>query len=178
MLSAANAAVPKSSGVYIGGAAGSAKLEDDNLFADSGVSLDDEDASVSFIGGYKFNPYFSLEARYSFLGSYTVSALNGFSYISEDVDISSLSIHVVGTVPLGQSGFSLFGQLGAASLMADCSGCDDSGAGSAGFGVAYNFTEGLALALQVDAYAWQEDGYYKDYDFSITTAQLALRYVF
>jgi OmpA-OmpF porin, OOP family len=168
----ASAAEPKSNGVYIGAAAGSATLDDDGAF--NGLNFDDEDSSASFLAGYKFNPYFSLEARYSYLGSYTLSSF----FASEDLEITALSIHAVGTIPLGQSGFSLFGQLGAASLMADCSGCDDTGAASGGLGVAYNFTEGLALALQVDSYVWEEDGFYTDYDFSVSTAQIALRYTF
>lgn len=172
MLPVANAAEAKPSGVYIGAGAGSATLDDDGAF--NGLALDDEDTSASFLAGYKFNPHFSLEARYSYLGSYTLSSF----FDSEDIELTALSIHAVGTIPLGQSGFSLFGQLGAASLSADCSGCDDTGAFSAGLGVAYNFTEALALALQADTYVWEEEGVFTDYDFSVTTAQIALRYTF
>lgn len=167
--SPALAAPPKESGFFLGGAVGSAEFDDDGAF--SFVAFDDQDTSLTLFAGYKFIPYFGIEARVADLGTYTVS--DGF--ISESAKATSVSIHAAGYVPFGQSGWELYGQLGLGTVDFDCVGCDDETVGSAGLGIRYSFARQLAVGVQVDAYAWEEDAYY---DFSIATTQLVIQYLF
>ena len=174
IIATANAAEPQRRGFYIGGSAGVSELDDDGLF--DGFSLDDTDTAIGIMAGYKVNNYFSVEARYTTLGTFTVS--DNYYGVSEDIDIDALSIHAVGTIPFGTSGWAIFGQLGIASISADCSDCSDETAGAAGIGVQYSFTESLSVAAQIDAYAWEETGYWDDYTIAVATTQIALRYIF
>lgn len=167
--SPALAAPPKESGFFLGGAVGSAKLDDDGAF--SWFEFDDQDTSLTLFAGYKFIRYFGIEARVADLGTYTVS--NGF--ISESAKATSVSIHAAGYIPFGQTGWELYGQIGFGTMEFDCVGCGDETAGSAGLGIRYSFARQLAVGVQIDAYAWEEDA---DYDFSITTTQLVIQYLF
>jgi len=168
---AAYSADPQSQGFYIGGAGGSSEFDDDGAF--QGFDVDDSDTSLTIMGGYKVNRFFSVEARYSDLGTFKVS--HWYYDISEKADVEALSIHAVGIIPFGASGWAIFGQLGLARVGFDCDDCSDETAGSAGIGVQYSFTESLALAAQIDAYAWEADD---DYTLSVVTAQIASRYIF
>ena len=166
--SPALAASPKEKGFFLGGAFGAAELDDDGAF--SWLDFDDSDSSLALFAGYKFIPYFAIEGRVSDLGTYTIS--DGFS--KESLEATSLSVHAVGLVPFGQSGWELYGQLGIGSIEFDCIGCSDETAGSAGLGIRYSFGRQLAVGAQIDAYAWEED----DFDFSIATTQLIIQYLF
>jgi hypothetical protein len=64
-----------------------------------------------------FLPYFALEGRYVDLGTFTVNTL--------DIDVTATSIHAVGIVPFGESGWELFGQLGLGVVNFDLSGPSD-----------------------------------------------------
>lgn len=172
LAASANAAAAQSDtrGFYAGVVAGASTLEDDGLFA--GFNFDDSGNSYGFVGGYKFFRYLAAEVRVQNLGSYSVEG--------ESFDVTGVSAHAVGIVPLGRGGWELFGQLGVGSLRfdSDCCGGGNSTAGSAGLGVRYYPTAHLGLSLQVDAYAWQEDGYYDTYNVGVRTAQLGVHYLF
>lgn len=163
-------AAPKASGFFLGGAIGAAELDDDGAFSYF-YDLDDSDTSFTLSAGYKFIPYFAVEARIGNLGTYSIS--DGFS--QESVEVTSVTAHAVGIVPFGQSGWELFGQLGLGQIDFDCSGCEDETVGSAGLGIRFSPTGHLSVGVQVDAYAWEEDDYY---DFSISTMQFVLQYLF
>ena len=126
------AAEQEARGLYAGGWAGTASLEDDGLF--DGANFDDSGTSYGIYGGYKFFRYLAVEARLSNLGSYSV----GFQGFSEDIDVTGLSAHVVGIIPFGASGWELFGQLGLGSVNIDAGGADeDNSVGSAGIGLRF-----------------------------------------
>lgn len=163
------AAPPKERGFFLGGTIGSATFDDDGAFA--WYELDDSDTSLTLFAGYKFIPYFGIEARIGDLGTYSIS--NGL--FTESVKVTSLSLHAVGLIPFGLSGWELYGQLGLGTVDFDCSGCSDETAASAGIGIRYSFTRQVALGVQVDAYAWEDDDYY---DMSIATTQLVIQYLF
>lgn len=169
----ANAAEPKSSGVYFGAGYGMSTLDDDGLALASSLSFDDGDKVAMLFGGYKFIKYFSLEARYADLGTFS---LEGF-----DLDVSAFSAHAVGIIPLGGSGFELFGNLGYGNL--------DFAAGEleldesqsvviGGLGLRWNFTENFSLAGQVDAYVWAEEDLSETYDLSVNATSLAIQFTF
>lgn len=170
----AHAVPPLEQGWYIGGALGASELDDDNFFVDNGLNLrDDEDSSAGIFGGYKFNRYFSLESRFTYLGEFDVSGA--------DVDTDVVSVHGVLTLPIGRQGWELLWQLGVGRINFDFPGGDeDETVGSAGVGVRYYVTENLGLALKFDSYLFEADDAPngRDYDIDINTAQFAVSYIF
>ena len=170
---------PLSEGFYIGGSLGVSDLDDDDFYDDDNYGLDDDDVVFGVFGGYKFNPYFALEGRYTDFGSFeTTDRPTGYE---NDLDIDALSVHAVGIYPFGSSGWSIFGQAGVARIGGD--DLDTETGYSVGVGVSYNTTENWSFALQGDVYAWEDDdadfpGADDDYDFDVTTIQLAARYAF
>jgi OOP family OmpA-OmpF porin len=164
---------PLSEGFYVGASLGVSDVDDDHFFDDNGYNLDDNDVAAGVFGGYKFNPYFALEGRYTSFGTFEAKDENKLSKgYSDDLDADALSVHAVGIVPLGSSGWSIFGQAGYARVGVDSNSSEN--ALSYGVGVSYNTTENWSFALQGDLYGWDEG----DYDYEITTIQLAARYAF
>lgn len=164
----------KPTGFYAGGTVGVTELDDDNAF--DGFNFDDEDTGFSIFGGYKFMRWVAAEARLSDLGSYKVSS--DFSSFSTDIDLTAISVHVVGMYPFGSSGWELFGQLGLGSIDvdSDCCGSNDQTVASAGIGVRYYPTANIGISLQTDAYAWEEDD--SSYDPAVGITQIGLQYLF
>lgn len=97
-------------------------MEENGAIVLSGDStLDDSDTAWSVFGGYRFSPYFSLEAGYQELGAiaYRSSgtvAFVGFpgSYpasVASDGESSGFTLGTVGSIPIGER-FDLHGKLG------------------------------------------------------------------
>jgi OOP family OmpA-OmpF porin len=170
---AAVAAEPPSRGFYLGGNVGVATLDDDGMFA--GLQFDDSGTSYGVYGGYKILKYLAVEARFSNQGSYSI----GGGGLQDDLDATAYSAHIVGIVPFGTSGWELFGELGIGNVKLDseCCGSDDSSAASAGIGVRYYPTPHLGIAIQTDAYAWEES-VNGTRDVGIAATQLAVHYLF
>ena len=162
----ANAAEPKAKGAYIGASFGASVFDDDGAI---GGFFDDEDTSKQVYGGYKFFKNFAVEGRYSDLGSFS----DGF----DSLDITALSIHAVGIIPFGTSGWEIFGQLGFAQVNQEVSGFgdEDDTAGSAGIGVRWHINESFTVGAQIDAYAWENDDLGSLYDFAVATNQLSFQ---
>jgi len=157
-------------GAYIGGAFGITSFEDDGAFA--GQQFDDSDTSLQLYGGYKFLRYFSLEGRLLSLGSYSLGPT--------EIDATAFSVNAVGIIPFGGSGWELFGQLGLGQINLDVSGFEDEDEtiGSAGIGVRFTPTEHFSIALQTDAYAWEDNNLGTTYDVGIVATQVAFQYNF
>lgn len=165
----AHADAPKAKGAYIGGSVGGAVFDDDGAL---GVFYDDTDTSLHIYAGYKFFRYLSVEGRYADLGSFS----DGF----DTLDITAVSAHVVGIIPFGTSGWEIFGHLGLAEVRQKVAGfynASDS-AGSAGMGVRWHINQSIAVAAQIDAYAWQNDEIGSLYDLSVGTTQLTFQFNF
>jgi hypothetical protein len=168
LASPAFSAPPTNCGFFVGGAFGTSEFDDDGAF--SWLRFDDSDTSFGVFAGYKFFRYFAVEARYGDLGTYSIS--DGFA--TETFDVSVVSAHAVGIIPFGQTGWELYGQLGVGQVDLKCAGCSDETAASAGLGVRFSPTRQLAIGVQVDAYAWEDDYY----DFSVATMQAIIQYSF
>jgi hypothetical protein len=170
----------KEKGGYIGGAFGVTEFDDDGLFDGSGVVVDDKDSSIQLYGGYKFLKYFAVEGRLIDLGSYTFSdQFNPSANIT--VDTTAVTVNAVGILPLGSTLWELFGQLGFGQINFEATGFSDFDEflGSAGIGVRVTPTEHFSIALQVDAYAWEDDSFAgQTFDMSIATTQVAFQYNF
>ena len=168
--SAASARDVNENGAYVGGALGVTEFDDDGAF--SGLDLDDSDTSFEIYGGYKFFKYFAVEARLMDLGSYRVEVV--------EFDTWAASVHAVGIIPFGESGWELFGQLGIGQINLDASGIDDEDEtmGSAGIGVRFTPIRNLSIALRIDAYVWEDDSLGQTFDPAIATTQFAIQYNF
>ncbi len=161
----------KASGGYLGGAFGFTTFDDDGAFL--GLGVDDSDSSLMINGGYKILKHLAVEARYVDLGSYSVAG-TGLS-----LDASAFSIHAIGIIPFGDSGWELFGQLGLGTLTVDIAGSDfDEDVGAAGIGVRFSPTENFSLAIQTDVYAWEDTSTGFVFDMSVGGTQFAAQFIF
>jgi OmpA-OmpF porin, OOP family len=92
-------------GPYLGGSFGRSTFTD---WCDVSGSCEDTDTAWKLFGGYRVNRHFGIEATYVDWGEVTASTG------SVDVAASQYSygLAAVGTLPLGDRGFELFGKLG------------------------------------------------------------------
>ena len=113
----------------------------------------------------------TIEARVADLGSNSDG--------SDSLDLSSLSIHALGIIPFGQSGWELFGQIGVAQIEQSVSGFGfDDSAGTAGIGVRWHINPKITVAAQFDAYVWQNDLVGSEYDLSVSAEMLSFQFNF
>ncbi len=169
---AAYAAEPPANGPYFGGGVGASVYDDDGAFI--GLSFDDTDTSLQLFGGYKFFKHFAVEARYQDFGSFTLSDIQ-----TVNIDVSALSVHAVGIIPFGTSGWEMFGQLGFGTVSQDAAGFDDdAGAVAGGIGVRWYATQNFALTAQTDVLVWEDDSLGPTLDISVGATQLAVQYIF
>jgi hypothetical protein len=165
----ANAAEPKANGPYVGTSYGISIFDDDG--ASGGGYLDDEDTAFQVYGGYKFIKYFAVEARYMKLGSFS----DGFDSLA----LSATSLHAVGIVPFGTSGWELYGQLGYGKVKQKLFDYDVSdNAGSGGVGVRWYLNPSFAFTAQINVYVWQNDDIGDYYDLSVGANQLGIQFNF
>ena len=115
----ASAVEVKEKGAYIGGAIGVTEVDQDSLDAVErlGANVDKKDTGVQLWGGYKFLKWFAVEGRYSYLGEYTAS--NPGAGVKEDA--AALTANAVFILPLGGSGWELYGQVGLGVLSSESS---------------------------------------------------------
>lgn len=118
-----------------------------------------------------FFQYLAVEARYSNLGTYSDTI--------DSLDITAVSVHAVGMIPFGTSGWELFGQVGLAQIGVDINvqGVSDleDNATTAGIGVRWHVTQNIAIGAQVDAYVWSNDTIGSNFDLSVATQQVTLQ---
>ena len=169
-LTSAQAAEPLERGGYFGGGGGTSMFDDDGAL--SGLSTDDTDTSLMLFGGYKFFKYLSVEGRYTNFGTFDVE---GF-----DLDASALSVHVVGIVPFGTSGWELFGQLGFGNVQFELEGIEDEDqtAATGGIGVRFSPTPNFAIGIQTDVFVWEEEDFGSTYDIAVGGTALTARFIF
>jgi len=172
LSAAAYAAEPPARGAYMGAGFGSSTYDDDGAFR--GLSFDDTDTSLQLFGGYKFFKHFAVEGRYQDFGSFTLSDLQ-----TVDIDVSTISVHAVGIVPFGTSGWEFFGHLGLGIVSQDVAAFDDdAGAVGGGIGIRWYATPNFALTAQTDVFVWEDDSIGPTLDVSVSAAQLAVQYIF
>lgn len=165
-----HAAEPLERGGYIGGGIGTSVFDDDGAF--SGFSQDDSDSTLILFGGYKFFEYLSVEGRYSNFGSFDVGGA--------DFDVSALSVHAVGTVPFGTSGWELYGQLGLGTVNFDFGsfGDEDESAVAGGIGVRYSPSRNFSIGVQTDVFVWEDNSIGPTYDMGVGGTVLTARMIF
>lgn len=164
------AAEPLERGGYLGGGLGTSLFDDGGAFA--GFSQDDSDTAVMLFGGYKFFKYLAVEGRYSDFGTFDLAGAN--------IDASAVSVHAVGTVPFGTSGWELYGQLGLGNINFDFGGFgdEDQSAVAGGIGVRFNPSQNFSIGVQTDVFIWEDDSIGPTYDMSVGSTVLSARIIF
>ena len=144
----------KELGVYIAGAGGWTKWDDDNAIKNDYCCVDDEDYNLQVSAGYKFNRYFALDARYNYLGEYRIGEPN--SNAVEKVKLTAWSVNGVGIWPISTNGWELFGQLGLGQtdVSTQTLGRDKESMWTLGVGVRYSLNRHLSLSTQLDGYSF------------------------
>jgi len=144
----------KELGVYIAGAGGWTKWDDDNTITNDWCCMDDEDYNWQVSAGYKFNRYFAMDARYNWLGEYRIGEPNGNTV--EKVDLAAWSVNGVGIWPISTNGWELFGQLGLGQMDVSTKnlGHDKDSMWTLGVGVRYSLNRHLSLSTQLDGYSF------------------------
>lgn len=104
--------VPPEGNVYLGAGVGQASFDSD--FLDDvddvpGVSVDDKDTAYTIFGGYRVNPYFSLELGFVNFGE-AKADVSGFGEVAS-FEVKGTSLSVLGRLPI-DSGLSLIGRVG------------------------------------------------------------------
>jgi len=163
-FTSAQAAEPLASGGYFGGGGGTSLFDDDGA---SGGGFDDTDTALMLFGGYKFFKYLSVEGRYADFGSF------------DGLDASALSVHAVGIVPFGTSGWEFFGQLGLGSVKLEADGFDeDYSAFAGGIGFRFSPTPNFAVGIQTDVFVFEDSDLGPTYDLSVGGTMLTGRFIF
>lgn len=146
-------------GWYIGGGAGSSKIEDDIALGGliTSGTVDGSSTGFKIFGGYQFNDHLAIDlalvdlgkAKYS--GTFFNAPVTGGS-----VDIYGFNVSAVGILPVSES-FRLFGKAGVFFWGADAKdttggiafSTNESGADfSFGLGASYNFTKNWGVQLE------------------------------
>lgn len=162
----AGAAEPTARGLYAGGSIGTSIFDDDGSFF--GLDFDDSGTAFQAHLGYKFLRFLAIEGRYSNYGTFAVESL--------EFDATAVSLHAVGIIPFGRSGWEMFGQLGLGSVKLEFDAVDeDQTTVAAGLGVRYHLTQFLSIGVQTDVHVWEDD-------FSVTpgvgATQLTVQFAF
>lgn len=158
----------KERGAYVGGGLAATMFDDGGAFA--GFNVDDSDSGFGVFGGYKFLKYFAVEGRYNDFGTFRLEGIGA--------DVTGLSIHAVGIVPFGNSGWEIFGQLGLGTVKFKVDTSEDESVGSAGLGVRFSWASNFAVAAQLDAYAYEDTSLGASYDVSVSSTMISFQYIF
>lgn len=154
-------------GVYIGANAGWTWFDDDNALPEH-RGMNDTDITWQVNAGYKFNKNFAIDARYMDLGRYWVATPN------TDLDYRSWTVNAVGILPLSNSGWEIFGNVGAGEIREVKTFRETETVYSLGGGVRYSINRHLSLSGQGDIYRWSTSGY----DFHIYALSAGIQYIF
>ncbi len=176
---------------YVGFSYGNTEYSDDGEIDDAVTDLDSSDSGYAVFGGYKFTRYLALEFAYADLGSYTFEN-TGPARLGGTREFSALSGAAVGFIPLGNSGITLSGKVGIASVSADTK-LDDFGSVAGdidispvsnilGVGLSFKPTKsGFAIDAGIDTHLFiverdysSDDGYLE----SVTNLYIGARYSF
>ncbi|CAA9410410.1 MAG: Outer membrane protein A precursor [uncultured Ramlibacter sp.] len=168
-------------GWYGGGSIGrtDATIDDDRIrgglagqgLATSSIDERDDDKGYKVFGGYQLNRNFAVEAGFFDLGrfGYTATTVPGGT-LTGDARVKGLNVDLVGTLPLTER-FSALGRVGITSAKTESSFSSTGAArvpylsanasqrstnAKFGLGVAYKFTESLAMRVEAERYGFKD----------------------
>lgn len=166
---AASSAEPPANGFYAGGSVGTSIFEDDGSFF--GLDFDDSDTAFQGHLGYKFLRFFAVEGRYTNYGTFSVESI--------EFDATAVSVHAVGIIPFGHSGWEMFGQLGIGSVNLEFDGIDDDQTTlGGGLGVRFYPTQFLSIGVQTDVHVWEDDSFAFSVTPGVGATQLTVQFAF
>lgn len=96
------------SGFFLGGAVGSASLNEDF----DGLTVDSSTTSIRLVAGWRFNDYFAFEGGYHSFGDFEDTVDIGGTPTDVSVKADGWTLGGVASIPIGDQ-FSLFGRVGA-----------------------------------------------------------------
>jgi OOP family OmpA-OmpF porin len=127
----------------------------------TGISTDEKDTTWKVNLGYQFTRHLGVEVGYVQLGEFAARGTVAGAPSSARVDVDAITFAGVGSLPIGNSQFSILGRLGGYYYNADGRGTlggvrftgDDDGTNLFwGFGVRYDFHSNLGVTLDWDHY--------------------------
>ena len=164
-----SSATAADSGIYLGAGFASGKLSacDNTTSSCNTFTANAQDSGhLRLIGGYDFNKYFGIEAGLAEMGTYKVQ--NTALVTVGTVKASALTLAAKGGYAF-QSGFSVFGKLGLASVRTKYTADpgwtftgnpDQNSTGVVfGFGGQYNFNRTLGIRLNEEIIVLKDDNY-------------------
>lgn len=109
----------QSNGFYVGASAGSATFESKEFDVQlpteppttTTLKIDDDGTTVKVFAGYRFGANFAVEGDYTNFANYKEE--DRTNLLTAEVDVSAISLSVVGILPLADGMFDLFARLGA-----------------------------------------------------------------
>lgn len=177
LLVAAPAAAQET-GFYAGGSLGQATVKD---FCEGtgalGIACDDSDTAWKIFGGYQFNPNFALEAGYSQIGEFDLSAAGDVA----TVDGTALELVGIGIMPVAQR-LAVYGKLGIYRGETDASSNFGFSASETntdltyGFGVRFDAARNVALRAEWQRYTDVGGGDIGDSDVDVLSVGVLVRF--
>ncbi|WP_300177926.1 porin family protein [uncultured Aliivibrio sp.] len=173
LFSAFTSANDNISGFYLGAGLGATTFDDGGAFDYSGVSIDTDDSTIKFIGGYQFNRIVAVELQYTKYGDINVNHPTVKSTGFRGIDIESTSISLAAnlgyTFDSGWRPFGIVG-LGALESSTDVLGhslSENNTSFHYGVGVEYapRALSGLAFRVAYEGDIFIEENVSKDYGF-------------
>lgn len=172
---AGNTVAADDAGWYIGGSIGHSRatIDDERIykslqgagFSSIAISDDDHDMGFKLLGGYQFNPYFSLEGGYFDLGEFGYTAnVQPAGSLTGNLQLKGVNLDVVGMLPLTKK-LSLLGRLGVNYANADTSYAGSGAVNTtlsgesekaanykAGIGLQYAISKAIGLRAEAERY--------------------------
>ena len=97
---------------FLGGALGTSGIDEVVDLSGTLSTLDDNDTSFRFFGGYQFNGYFGLEGGYIDFGEIGLNISSGIGPIVASASADGFTLAGIGSLPIGER-FSLHARFGA-----------------------------------------------------------------
>ena len=176
--------MPGKSAIYVGLGYGSFKQSTTGIDYPAAKSFTLEADTVMLQGGYKYNPYFSLEARY-WMGVSKIDQDGGESPDKYSGDINSFGIYLKPNIPLSDTGINIYALFGYGNTSVKYSGGNkwDTDGYSWGYGVEYEAMDNLGIFIDyvkvgsADSFDYTDrDGV--DADIDVETINFGLNYKF
>jgi len=163
-----------STGLYLYGALGSSRIENnqgqlDSILTGAGAtglssSLDKTDTGYKLQAGYMFNRTFGVEGGWVDLGKFRYSAAYAGGSLNSDISVSGFNVAAIAAWPV-MDRLSVFGKAGAlyAETKASANGAGPGGAatlaakdktwvGDLGVGVSYDLSQNLAVRAEYERF--------------------------
>lgn len=161
------------SGFYLGAGLGATTFDDGGAFDYTGASINADDSTLKFMGGYQFNRIVAVELQYTKYGDINVNHPTAKAAGFKGIDIESTSISLAANLGYTfDSGWRPFGIVGLGSLESSTnvlghSLSENNTSFHYGVGVEYapKALSGLAFRVAYEGDMFIEENVYQDYGY-------------